>query len=437
MKVFRTSDYNITSDGSELVTVKLQELIDETSTNKGKLVVTRGTYLVSSLFLKSNMEFHLEEGAILLATTDETKYPILATRVAGIEMDWYVGVVNITDCKNTTLSGTGVINGSGEFWWDKYWGNDKKSGMRKDYDKNGLRWAVDYDCKRVRNLVVENSENITIKEFKSMQSGFWNVHILYSTNIRIDNIKIENTGGESPSTDGIDIDSSSNVIVENCITSCHDDSICIKSGRDGDGHQVARPCHDIIIRNCEIREGMGMTLGSEVSGGVYNITFENIKFSGTDCGLRIKSSIARKGYIRDITVKNIEMENVRYPFNFTLNWNPEYSICSLPKGYKGPIAEHWHKLLKQVPSDVSNTVVENIKINNVNSTNTDDYDGESRAFQIEGFADSPITNIEFDNVNIVAKEFGKISYVKNISFVNSNISVTSENNQKNDTYDNR
>lgn len=437
MKVIKTSDYNIDNTGKVLVTKELQKLIDDTSKVQGKLIIEEGTYLISSLFLKSNMEFEIAKGAMLLATTDESQYPIKPTRVAGVEMKWYVGVVNIENCENVTLSGTGSINGSGEYWWNKYWGTDYKSGMRKEYDAKGLRWVVDYDCMRVRNLVVDSSKDIVIKEFQSMKSGFWNVHILYSENVVIDDIKIADNGTESPSTDGIDIDSSSNIIIQNCTTSCHDDSICIKSGRDGDGFRVAKPCHDILVRNCTILEGMGMTIGSEVTGGVYNVKFENIKFQGTDCGFRIKSSLARKGYIKNIEVNNIEMINVRYPFNFALNWNPEYSICKLPENYHQDVPEHWEALLEQVPQTEPNTLVEEITITNVKAYNTDDYQGESRAFNVEGFVDQTIKNITFENVEIKAKEFGALSFIENFEFKNSNISVIGKNKAENDIFDHR
>ncbi len=435
--IVHTKDSKINRLGTKLVTKELQALIDQVAKSRGTLIVDKGTYLVSSLFLKSNMKFVLEEGAVLLATTNEDEYPILPTRVAGIEMDWYVGVLNASHCSNVRIEGDGEINGCGPYWWNKYWGTDFKSGMREIYDAKDLRWVVDYDCKRIRNLVVDNSHNISIKGIKSKESGFWNIHVLYSDNIHIDDIKIEDSGYESPSTDGIDIDSSSNVLVENCTTSCHDDSICIKSGRDGDGHRVARPCHDVMIRNCTIKDGMGMTIGSEVSGGVYNIKFENIKFVGTDCGFRIKSSIARKGYIKDIEVNNIEMINVRYPFNFALNWNPQYSICKLPTSYKGIVPAHWEALLMQVPSAEENTKVSDIIIKNVTSRNTDDYVGESRAFQIEGFEEQPITNICFENISIDAKEFGIISYVKDIKLLNTKVSISQKNKVANDIFDHR
>lgn len=437
MKIYKTSDYNMDTSGKSIVTQDLQKLIDLTSMEEGKLIVEKGTYLVSSLFLKSNMEFHLEKEAIILGTTDESEYPVLPTRVAGIEMDWFVGIINCSNAHNVKITGEGVINGQGPYWWNKYWGKDRKGGMRKDYDAKGLRWIVDYDCFRVRNIVINNSHDITLKEFESSSSGFWNVHILYSKHVRIDNIKITNCGENSPSTDGIDIDSSNNILIENCKTSCNDDCICIKSGRDGNGFRVNRPCFNITVRNCEILNGGGVTIGSEVSGGIYNIKLENIKFKGTDCGFRIKSSEARKGYIKNVTVKNLEMENVKYPFNFSLNWNPSYSICEMPEDYKDEIPKHWNTLLEKAPENTPNTKVENIEIKNVKSYNSKDYKGTSRAFQIEGFKDTPISNITFENVEISAKEYGVMSHVENINFVNTKISAYGANNSANDIYDHR
>ncbi len=436
MFIIDTKNCSIDKSGEVIVTRKLQALIDQLPEN-GKLVISAGKYLISSIFLKSNMQLVIKSGAELIATTDESNYPLIDTRVAGVEMEWYPALINLIDCENVTLSGGGIINGNGEYWWNKYWGADYKNGMRKEYDKKDLRWACDYDCMRPRNVLVSNSRKIKLTEFSSVKSGFWNIHVLYSNTIHIDNIQIRDNGQESPSTDGIDIDSSTNVIVENCVISCRDDSVAIKSGRDADGYEVNKPCTDVIVRNCQILEGMGMTIGSEISGGVKNIIFENIEFRGTDCGIRIKSSNARKGYIRNVVARNIEMTNVMYVFNFNLNWNPAYSRCKLPIGYDGPIPIHWNKLLKSFPFIVPNTIVENILIENVRSTQTADSIVSTRVFQIEGFKDQPITNLVFNNVQIEATEYGQISYVKNMQMVNSSISISGCNRPENDSYDNR
>lgn len=435
--ILNTSAYSMDTTGKTLVTEKLQNLIDEASLQKGTLIIEKGTYLVSSLFLKSNMNLILEEGAILLATTEEEKYPILPTRVAGIEMDWYVAVLNCINCSNVTISGKGIICGNGPYWWEKYWGKDMLGGMRKEYDKNDLRWACDYDCKRVRNLLISNSNHIHIQDITSFQSGFWNVHILYSNDVIIDKVHILSKELNSPSTDGIDIDSCHNVEVKNCILECNDDSICIKSGRDYDGLRVNKPSYNIHIHDCVIKSGFGITIGSEVSGGIYDISIHDIQYDRTDCGFRIKSSKPRKGFIRNINVYNLNMLNVKYLFHFYLNWNPNYNLCKIPDKYNKDIKPHWLSLTHVVEDSISNTIVDGITISNVVAKYSKDYKGISRAFNIEGFLDVPIKNIKFSNLDISCMEYGILNYVENIYFNECKISCSGSHNLENDSYDNR
>ena len=167
-KIFNPKEFGAAGDGVTLDTEAIQRAIDaaEESVSGAEegacavVVLEKGVYLTGSLFLKSNLELRLERGAVLLGTTEETCYPILPTRVAGIEMEWPVGILNINGQHHVKITGNGCIDGQGPYWWDKYWGQDKTGGMRKYYDANGLRWCVDYDCRRVRNLVVMESENI-------------------------------------------------------------------------------------------------------------------------------------------------------------------------------------------------------------------------------------------------------------------------------------
>lgn len=436
-EVFYTSQSGIDNSGEKLVTRELQEMIDKTAEVSGKLVLEKGIYLTASLFLKSNMELHFEDGAVLLGTTDESQYPVIPTRVAGIEMNWYPGILNCNHQSHVTISGNGNIDGQGEYWWRKYWGEDQTGGMRREYDAKGLRWACDYDCMRVRNVVIMDSSDIELRDITSMRSGFWNIHVCYSTRVHIDGIKITACGHNSPSTDGIDIDSCSHVLVEHCETLCNDDSICIKSGRDGDGLRVNRPCHDIEVRDCKILAGFGVTIGSEVSGGVYNITLKNLEYDGTDCGFRIKSSIARRGYIKDVTVDGLTMHNVKYPFHMLLNWNPAYSYCELPEGYEGEVSDSWKALLTPISDEVPMTAVSDITIQNVKAWNDKDYTGISRAFHIEGFAEQPIRRIHFKNMQLECKEFGVINYTEQISMEQVTVSVSGAHDAKNDEYDNR
>lgn len=417
------------------MTSSFQELLDKASNSNEILYINKGTYKVSSLFIHSNTHIIFENGAIIEGIDDEV-YPLIDTRVAGINMPFYAAVLNIIDSKDVIIEGEGVINGAGPYFWEKYWGTDTKGGMRKIYDAAGLRWACDYDCLRPRNVLVQNSSNVILKDITSKDSAFWNFHILYSHDITLDSIKVLSGSLCSPSTDGIDIDSSYNVLVTGVSTSCNDDSICIKSGRDYDGLMTGIPSHDITITDSIINKGFGITIGSEVSGGVYNVNINNIKYYDTDCAIRIKSTSQRKGYIKNIKVDNITCLNVKYLFHFYLNWNPLYNKCVIPNDYKGVIKGHWYKLIKEVPN-LCNTIVDGINISNLKSDMSPNYDGISRVFNIEGFSDSPIKNISFNNLDIKAYELGFINYTHNIKYDNVSISILKEENKEFDEYDNR
>lgn len=431
------SDFKLDNQGFTEVTAEIQKAINLVASKKGRLIINPGCYLVSSLFLESDMEFILEAGATLLATTNEESYPIAKTRVAGIEMDWYLGILNCINKKNVLIEGAGKIAGNGPYWWHKYWGSDQKGGMRRDYDAKGLRFACDYDCLRPRNLLVSGSSNIKIKGITLAESGFWNLHILYSENILVEAVKIDSAAQNSPSTDGIDIDSSSNVVIRGCITNCNDDSICIKSGRDADGLRVNRPASHITIEDCVIKKGFGITIGSEVSGGISDVTIKNISYYGTDCGFRIKSALPRGGYIKNIYLENLNLVNVKYLLHFYLNWNPDYSICKLPLGYEGEIKPHWQKLLMPSKGIEAKTKVEGIRVKNVKATYEPNYEGISRVFNIVGYSDLPIKDLFLENWEVLAKEYGLLEHLNNLNLEAVNLSITGSYDAKNDQYDNR
>lgn len=420
-KEFSVKDYGAIGNGKNLDTRAIQDAIDAASREGGKVVLSEGTYLSGSLFLKSNMEFYLDKGAVLLGAQEEEQYPVVPSRVAGVEMEWPAGLLNIMNAKDVVVSGPGTIDGQGEYWWHKYWGHDRRGGMRKNYEAEGLRWAVDYDCTRPRNVIVIYSENITLRDFNCLRSGFWNIHLCYSSHVHVDSVSIGENAG--PSTDGIDIDSCNQVLIERCTIACNDDSICVKSGRDADGLRVNRVCENVEIRNCRLLVGAGITLGSETSGGIRNVLIKDNFYEGTDNGFRIKSARTRGGVIENITVENLEMVDVRHVFSFLLDWNPSYSYCNLPEDYKGEVSERWQKLVEHVPIEKGIPLVKNINIRNVRASLSEDYQGNSKAFEVEAFEGFPMEHITFENICITAREFGNIKSIKNWSFQNLEISI--------------
>lgn len=433
MITISTSDYLSDLDGRQPVTRKLQELIDLASQKRAKLIVDPGIYLTSSLFLKSHMQLELSEGAVLLATTDESTYPLLFNRVAGIEMDWYPALLNLIDAEDVQITGRGVIDGNGPYWWEKYWGTDGHGGMRQSYDSKGLRWACDYDCMRLRNLLVMRSKRIQIQGITSANAGFWNVHLLYSQEITIDGIQVDSYHPNSPSTDGIDIDSCQNICIRNCTIQTNDDSICIKSGRDSDGKRVGLASKKIRIEDCHLYRGFGLTIGSEVSGGIEDVWISDIDFHGTDCGIRIKSSQERGGFIRKVHIQRLKMENVRYLFHFYLNWNPNYSKCLLPPDYRGPIPKHWEKLLSA--SDDEKTKVSQIWIKEVSAFFDPSVTKVSRLFHLVGYEDLPMKQLYFENLDVRCLEYGIVRYVDDILMDRVQISIEGKRQPEYDEYD--
>lgn len=255
------------------------------------------------MFIKSGVNLEIAAGVELRGSTDLNDYPEIDTRVAGIEMKWPAALINILGQKNAAITGKGLVNAQGKIFWDKYW------SMRKDYEKKNLRWIVDYDCKRPRTVLIANASDISIKDITLQEAGFWTVHILYSTHITADGIIIRNNvNGHGPSTDGIDIDSSSWVLVQHCDIDCNDDNFCLKSGRDADGLRVNRVTEYVLIQQCISRAGGGLiTLGSETSGGIRHILARNLSAEGTGVGIRLKSATTRGGVIEDIHFEQIKV----------------------------------------------------------------------------------------------------------------------------------
>ncbi|WP_461630002.1 glycoside hydrolase family 28 protein [Labilibaculum euxinus] len=420
--IYNPSDFGAVGDGVTLCTKSIQESIDKCAELGGGVVrFQTGIYLTGSVFLKSNVILDIPKGVQIEGSQDINDYKEIPTRVAGIEMDWPAGLINIIDQHNVAITGDGVVHGKGKVFWDKY------HSMRKEYDPKGLRWVVDYDCKRPRGIIIENSKDVMLKDFVLYQAGFWSVHILYSEYVTVQGMTINNNiEGKGPSTDGVDIDSSSRILVQNCYVNCNDDNFCLKAGRDSDGLKVNRPCEYIVIRDCIAGRGDGLfTCGSETSGSVRNVLIYNMKGLGTKYGLRFKSTSQRGGTIENIYMYNIQMDGVRDPFVVNLNWNPSYSNSKLPEGYNyGELPIHWKKLLGVVPPEKGMPKFKNMFFENVHAINA------QTCIKVTGIEESTIDNFQFKNVSFEGDNAGNISYAKNWKFADFKVRGAKENKLK-------
>jgi polygalacturonase len=250
-------------------------------------------------------------------------------------------------------------------------------------------------------------------------AGFWTIQLLYSDHLTVDGVTVKNNeDGKGPSTDGIDIDSSTWVLVQNCDIDCNDDDFCLKAGRDWDGLRVNRPTEYVLIRKCIARRGGGLlTLGSETSGGIRHVLATDLYAKGTSNGFQIKSAITRGGTVEDIHFQNITMDSVGNAFIYTMNWNPSYSYSKLPQGYtEETLPVHWKVMLTKVEPEqkgiphFKDIFVSNVKVNHA-----------KRGISATGLDRSSLDNFKFANVTINADSAGEISYANNWTWKKVNI----------------
>lgn len=401
-KIFSVNSYGAKGDGETLNTKAIQKAIDAAAKKGGIVTFKPGKYVTGSIYVKSNVTLRIDKDVEIWGSQNIEDYPEINTRVAGLEMVWPSALINVNGQENVSIEGEGLVDGRGAPFWEKYW------TMRSEYEAKGLRWIVDYDCKRPRGLVIAESKNVTLSGITLKNPGFWTVHLLYSEHITVDGISIRNNeGGRGPSTDGVDIDSSSKILVQNTSVDCNDDNFCLKAGRDWDGLRVNRPTEYVVIHDCTTGAGSGLiTCGSETSGGIRNILAYNLKANGTPRGLLFKSAITRGGTVENIYFRDCHLVNVRTMLEATCNWNPSYSYSTLPEGYTWEtLPAHWKAMLTKVePEERGIPHFKNVYIQNIT------VEGAQNAINAVGMEQAYLENFYFNNVTISANRIGSVSY---------------------------
>lgn len=412
--VFLTKKYGAIGNGKTLNTVFIQQAIDDCAAKGGGIVTFEpGKYLTGSLFIKKGVNLNIGKGVELLGSENIKDYPEIDTRVAGIEMKWPAALINIIKQNKATISGSGLINAQGKVFWDYYW------NLRKEYEPKGLRWIVDYDAKRPRTILIAESADIVLKEVNIQQAGFWTVQVLYSAYVTVDQVTIRNNvDGHGPSTDGIDIDSSTWILVQNCDIDCNDDNFCLKAGRDWDGLRVNKPTEYVVIRNSIARKGAGLlTLGSETSGGIRHVWATDLTGYDTGNALNIKSATIRGGTVEDVYFNNITMDGVGNVLQVNPNWNPTYSYSTLPAGYSlETVPAHWKKMLTHVePKERGIPKIQDIHLYNVKATDA------KKAINAVGLPESTLKNFTLSQIAIDGATAGTVDFCADWKFYNVSI----------------
>jgi len=410
--IFSVASNGAKGDGVTLETAAIQRTIDEAAKHGGTVIFPAGTYLTGSIFIKSNITLQIDKGVTLLGSQHIEDYPLMPTRIAGIEMTWPAALINIYRQNHANITGEGTIDGDGKVYWDSYW------ALRKIDEPKGLRWASDYDARRPRLIQIFDSSDVKLSGVMLRRSGFWTVHICYSHDVTVDGITIRNNeGGHGPSTDGIDIDSSRKILVEHADIAVNDDALCLKAGRDSDGLRVNRPTEDIVLRDSIVREGAaGVTIGSETSGGFRNIEAYGITtLSAVPVGILFKSAHTRGGFAENIRIHDMTMTGTPVALRITMNWNPSYSYAVLPAGMT-TYPDYYKVLTTPVPEDRGKAHFHDVHIWNIAAT------GAKTAFEVDAYPSAPLENFSLEHLHIQASTAGHISDAKDWKF--SDISLT-------------
>ncbi|XP_043715945.1 probable polygalacturonase [Telopea speciosissima] len=262
------------------------------------LYIPPGVYLTESFNLTSHMTLYLAKGAVIRATQNTWNWPLIAPLPSygrGRELPGgrYLSFIHADGVRDVVITGeNGTIDGQGDVWWNMW-------------RQKTLQFT------RPNLIEFMHSRHIIITNVIFQNSPFWNIHPVYCSNVVIRNVTIL-APYDSPNTDGIDPDSSSNVCIEDSYISTGDDLVAVKSGWDEYGIAFGRPSSDITIRRITGSSPFaGIAIGSESSGGVENVLAENINLYNMGIGIHVKTNTGRGGVIRNITVSDVYMENAR------------------------------------------------------------------------------------------------------------------------------
>ncbi|WP_269236996.1 glycoside hydrolase family 28 protein [Flavobacterium flavigenum] len=343
--------------------------------NGGTIVVPKGIYLLNGpIHFVSNVNLKIEKGAkIKFSDKPEDFLPMVLTSWEGTMLYNYSPLIYAYDCKNIAITGEGTIDGEGGKTWKAF---KAKEGKGKELSREmnhtnvpliDRKFGTGYFL-RPQMIQFFNCSNILIENVRIENSPFWCVHLLKSESITIRGISYKSLNYNN---DGIDPEYAKNVLIENVTFNNGDDNVAIKAGRDHEGRaNSATPSENIIIRNCNFKGLHGVVIGSEMSAGVKNVFVENCKTVGyLKRGIYLKTNADRGGFIKNVFVRNIQLDEVEDCLYITANYHGE------GKGYQ---------------SEISNVFFSDISCNKASAS----------GIVIQGFADKKIKNISLNNIEI-------------------------------------
>ena len=376
---FVITDHGAVGDSRTINTKAIQKAIDLcASKGGGTLVIPAGTFVSGSIFLKQGVNLLIEKGGVLKGSTDTNDYPWIDTRIAGFEMKWPAALVNADGLSGLQIAGEGTIDGSGERWWREYW--DARRKEKDDIDPH-------FKIGRPRLVHIIRSTNVVVRDLLFKDSAFWNLQLTYCDGVKVHHLTVRapHEPIKAASSDGIDLDSTRDVLITDCDIDCDDDAICLKSGRDADGLRVNRATEHVEIRDCHVGHAAGLVVfGSETSGGIRDVKIFNCR-ADSGCGevVRFKTRMGRGGVVEDVLYENIQADGLRQAISFNMD---TFATTWVPEEFRTP-----------VPPEKGTPIFRNITVRNLTAKNC------SMAGHLVGLPQSPLRGITLENIELDAK----------------------------------
>lgn len=421
------TDFGAVGDGSTLNTDAFAEAIRFVAEKGGgHVVIPRGIWLTGPMVLKSNVDIHTEVGALVVFSKNKDLYPLIETSFEGLNTVRCLSPIYGKDLENIAFTGRGIFDGSGGAWRQvkrsKLTGSQWRELVASGgiIDERGDNWYPSESFKRgaemsdmnvprqftkmeeymaikdfLRPVMVSlvNCKNVLLEGPVFQNSPAWCIHPLMCENLTVRNVDVRNPWF-SQNGDGIDIESCKNSLVLDCTFDVGDDAICIKSGKDLDGRKRGIPNENLIVKNCIVYHGHGgVTVGSEMSGGVKNMHVSGCIFLGTDVGLRFKSNRGRGGVVENIYISDINMIDI--PTN-AISFNLYYGGLSASEMLENNDETKTDE--EEIPA-VSETTPQfkDISIKNINCK------GALQAIYLQGLPEMNLENVSLENINMEAK----------------------------------
>lgn len=299
-KQFTITDFGAVNDSSVVQTSVIQKVIDQASAQGGGvIVIPKGTFMSGALFFKPHTHLYVSEGAVLKGSDNIADYPFIPSRMEGQTLDYYAALVNAYGVDGFTISGKGTIDGNGRKYWEAFWQRRKENPQ-----------CTNLEVSRPRLVFIWNSNDVQVQDVKLHNSGFWTSHYYKCKNVKILDLHIFSPREpvRAPSTDAIDLDICSNVLIKGCYMSVNDDAIALKGGKgpwaDTDPNNGENT--NIIIENCEFGFcHSALTCGSEAIHN-KNILMRNCHVNEAQRLLWLKMRPDTPQLYEFVTVENVK-----------------------------------------------------------------------------------------------------------------------------------